>query len=42
MTYREEQLFLKRIEELERKQKEQDEKIEYLEDSIKMLTDGTI
>lgn len=42
MTYREEQLILKRIEVLEMHQKEQDEKIEYLEDSIKMLTNGTI
>lgn len=29
-------------EELEKHQKEQDEKIEYLEDTVKMITDGTI
>ena len=38
MTYREEQLILKRIEELEEHQKEQDEKIEYIDGVIKMLT----
>ena len=42
MTYKEEQLILKRIEELEKHQKEQDEKVEYLEDTIKMITDGTV
>lgn len=42
MTYREEQLTLKRIEELEKHQKEQDKLIKYLDDAIKMLTDGNI
>jgi len=42
MTYREEQLILKRIEELEKYQKEQDEKIAYLEDAMKYVTDGTV
>lgn len=40
MTHREEQLILKRIEELENHQKEQNEKIEFLDNLIKVLTDG--
>ena len=36
------QYLLSKIEELEKKQKEQDEKITYIEDMLKMLTDGTV
>ena len=40
MTYREEQLILKRIEELEKRQKEQDEKIKQLEEKVKLASIG--
>ena len=40
MTYREEQLILKRIEELEKHQKEQDEKIKQLEENVKLASTG--
>ena len=40
MTYAEEMILRKRIEELEKHQKEQDKKIEYLDNLIKVLTDG--
>lgn len=40
MTYREEQLILKRIEELEKHQKEQDEKIKQLEEKVKLASIG--
>ena len=40
MTYREEQLILERIEELEKHQKEQDEKIRQLEEKVKLASIG--